>query len=842
MVVRVRPGRPRTPPASDRTCRRRATGGGLGRLTMRAGACHPSAMDAAAGWSLHGSRDFHVRRTARERYGVDDTLLGIRGDLAVADLAAIRVLAQRMNGQDRPEAPGITAGEIGALGLLHEIGHLLVTRQDSPDMGTAMRDVRRSLRDDLDRLLDRYAAAFPGSRSRAEPRVVQLEELLLTRVSNENPALGSLRELVDDRILAQGTRYQEAIAGWRSSSRQGDLFDVGDGTQASLVALLRAPARHAPTSLAGQLRYIRDHWARLLGSELDALIGRLDIAIGILTEEEHALHQRFGGPSDGTQIHAPSFRGLGDEPERFSVDSAWMPRLVLMAKSTYVWLDQLSRQFGRDIRTLDAVPDEALDRLASWGVTGLWLIGLWQRSAASERIKRMRGNAEAVASAYSLDDYRIADDLGGEAAYANLRDRAWARGIRLASDMVPNHMGIDSRWVIDHPEWFLSLPQPPYPAYRFTGPDLSLRTSRRASSSRTTTGTTATPRSCSSASTARAARSASSTTATTARASPWNDTAQLDFLKAEVREQVIRTILDVARRFPVIRFDAAMVLAKRHVRRLWWPEPGAGRRHPVARRVRDEPGRVRRADAGRVLARGRRPGRGRGARHAPAGRGVLDARGLLRPDARHAPRLQQRVHAHAPRRERRRLPQAHPRDARVRPGDPQALRQLHEQPRREDGGRAVRQGRQVLRRRDGHGDAARLADARSRPGRGLRREVRHGVPPGDLDEPPIRGWSSATSARSSRCSTGGTGSPRRTTSSCSTSIPTAAPSTRTSSPTRTGTDRPARWSSSTTASPRRPGRSASRRPTRASRRAGPSAWSADRSPRAWASPTTRRCS
>jgi maltooligosyltrehalose synthase len=35
-------------------------------------------------------------------------------------------------------------------------------------------------------------------------------------------------------------------------------------------------------------------------------------------------------------------------------------------------------------------------------------------------------------------------DLGGEAAYENLRDRAAAAGIRLASDMVPNHMGIDS--------------------------------------------------------------------------------------------------------------------------------------------------------------------------------------------------------------------------------------------------------------------------------------------------------------------------------------------------------------------------------------------------------------
>ncbi len=39
---------------------------------------------------------------------------------------------------------------------------------------------------------------------------------------------------------------------------------------------------------------------------------------------------------------------------------------------------------------------------------------------------------------------------------SHLRDRAYHHGIRLASDMVPNHMGIDSPWVIEHPEWFIS--------------------------------------------------------------------------------------------------------------------------------------------------------------------------------------------------------------------------------------------------------------------------------------------------------------------------------------------------------------------------------------------------
>ena len=598
-------------------------------------------------------REFHVRRTARERYEIDDTLLGARGDLVVADLAAIRHLAARMNSVRPAGAPSVGAGEIVALGLLHEVAHLLTARFEtlgSGGMAAALRDLRHELGDDVDLLLDRFAATFPGVGPEPEPPLDRLEELLLTRIANENPAIGPLRELVDDRVLREGTRYDEVIAGLERSFAAGPAMELPDGTTTSLVELLRAPARHVPTSLAGQLRYVREHWSSILGADLDALIGRLDIAIGVLAEEEHGLHQRFGGGGGGKDRppDVPSFTGaVVEEPEAFSSDSAWMPRVVLMAKSTYVWLDQLSRRYGRDLRTLDAIPDEELDRLASWGVTSLWLIGLWERSVASERIKRMRGNPDAVASAYSLDDYRIADDLGGEAAHADLRDRAWSRGIRLASDMVPNHMGIDSRWVIEHPEWFLSLPEPPFPAYTYSGPDLS---------SDPRVGIVLEDHYWDDSDAAVTFKRFDRETGderyvyhgNDGTSFPWNDTAQLDFLSADVREHVIGVILDVARRFPVIRFDAAMVLARKHIQRLWWPLPGRRRRHPVARPVRDLAGGVRPPDADGVLARGRGPRGGRGAGHAPARRGVLDARGLLRPDARHAPGLQQRVHAHAP--------------------------------------------------------------------------------------------------------------------------------------------------------------------------------------------------
>jgi glycosidase len=251
-----------------------------------------------------------------------------------------------------------------------------------------------------------------------------------------------------------------------------------------------------------------------------------------------------------------------------------MPGAVLIAKSTYVWLAQLSRKYSRHIGRLDEIPDEDLAELAHHGINSLWLIGVWERSRASRTIKQLCGNQEAVASAYSLFDYRIADDLGGEAAYITLRDRAYHHGIRLASDMVPNHMGIDSPWVIDHPEWFISRPEPPYPAYSFEGPDLSHdgRVELKIEDHYYDQSDAAVVFRRRDKATGEARYIYHGNDGTSF---PWNDTAQLDYLNPAVREQVIQTILHVARLFPVIRFDAAMTLAKRHFHRLWFPGPGS---------------------------------------------------------------------------------------------------------------------------------------------------------------------------------------------------------------------------------------------------------------------------
>jgi glycosidase len=408
-------------------------------------------------------------------------------------------------------------------------------------------------------------------------RAVALEELITVWLANLNPAFRPFHELFDDAALAERTAYREVSGALREYFEARPRF--GPANQ-NLIDMLRAPALASPDSLDGQLEYIRHHWSDLLGD----FLRRLLLALDVLKEEQVAIWMRFHPPGTAAAGAAqpmepaalvPSYAGQEPEGERFSPDEEWMARTVLVAKSTHVWLDQLSHVYGRAISRLDQIPDEELATLARRGFNALWLIGLWERSRASRRIKQLCGNPEAAASAYSLYDYLIAADLGGPAAWDNLRGRCRAHGIRLASDMVPNHMGIDSRWVVEHPERFLSLPESPFPVYRFDGPDLSDdgRVEIKIEDhyyDRSDAGVVFRRRDRWTGDTRFVYHGNDGTSY------PWNDTAQLDFTRVDVREAVIQTILQVARQFPIIRFDAAMTLAKRHFHRLWFPEPGSG--------------------------------------------------------------------------------------------------------------------------------------------------------------------------------------------------------------------------------------------------------------------------
>ena len=534
---------------------------------------------------LGKSYEFHVARKARDTYRFDGSLFSSDGRVIVADFASARLFAEQMS---KIRGVNVPASDINAMGLIDEIMHIMIRQYELQNPGIMNRAVTR-MENSLGKVgfeqaqlkfLDEFppvtvyqkqvwAADFLNAYSKGRSnRQTTLEEMLLLHITNLNPAVQPYKELFDDSPL-KPAGYESVVRGL-SDFFNGESGFGEQGSSDTLIRALRAPALASPYSLEGQLKFLLKQWSGMLG---EVFVQRLLRGMDFVREE--SIRGSFAGGFAGTAPVLTFTNQDYPEFERFSVDKDWMPRLVLIAKNSYVWLDQLSKLYGREIRTLNAIPDEELDKLAHAGITGLWLIGLWERSIASKSMKQMMGNPEAVASAYSLMDYQIAGDLGGWSALEDLRWRAWQRGIRLSADMVPNHMGIDSTWVVQHPDWFLSLPHSPYPGYQFNGKDLSNdervgifledhyydKTDAAVVFKRVDRWTGDT----------RYIYHGNDGTSMA-----WNDTAQLDYLKSEVREAVIQTILHVARNFPIIRFDAAMTLAKRHIQRLWFPEPGAG--------------------------------------------------------------------------------------------------------------------------------------------------------------------------------------------------------------------------------------------------------------------------
>ena len=516
-----------------------------------------------------------ISRSFRTRLGFADPFL--------ADFSTCRLLAQKMNDhRDLERDPGqaVRASQLYALSLIEEVLRYvlhLFLEQMNPKLFQDILEWSSSRREAMEAALQESIQEFPPLSLYRQPsarsaflnehsrglanRHLLLRELILLWLAKRNPAYAPYAEAFDDTRLEDRTSYRALVASLLEFFDSQPFF--GPDHQ-NLLDMLHSPAVASPGSLPGQLEYILNRWGSLLGKYLERFLRGLDF----LKEEEKLRLPTAGETREYSFDQEP-------EGERFSADREWMPRVVMLAKSTLVWLYQLSRKHGRAISRLDQIPDEELDAIARRGFTALWLIGLWERSRASRRIKRICGNPEAEASAYSLREYRVAGELGGEEALANLKARCLQRGLRLASDMVPNHMGLDSPWVFERPDWFIGLDHPPFPSYSFSGEDLGedprcgifledhyydrsdagvvFKWVQRASGR------------------VRYLYHGNDGTHL-----PWNDTAQLNYLKAEVREAVIRAILEVSRLFPIIRFDAAMTLTRRHFQRLWFPPPGSG--------------------------------------------------------------------------------------------------------------------------------------------------------------------------------------------------------------------------------------------------------------------------
>jgi len=555
--------------------------------------------------------EFHVSKQSRQKYNFDDSFFSISGNVVFANNAAVRKFTNSFN-EKRPDEKKVKVSQIYSAGLLDEIFHFIIREyEDKENPGVFNRATNflnaKLGEDNFRKILFEFNSLFPpldvykgkasifeylNSFSGNKPNIeTSVEEIIMLYFANFNPANKEISELFDENYFYNKELYNKTILLLEDFFKKEKPF--GPENQ-DIITMLKTPILNNPENIEAQLEFIKTKWQVLIEEKFaNKILLTFDL------KREEILPPTFmGGGGGGAPTVVPKYK-LGDniddtvfigkslysygkeslqdyeEPEKFTKDLDWMPQIVILAKNTYVWLDQLSKKYNRKISRLDEIPDSELDQLARWNFTGLWLIGIWERSSASKQIKHIMGNPDAISSAYSLYDYTIANDLGGESAYENLNYRAKQRGIRLASDMVPNHTGIFSKWIIEKPDYFIQRRDLPYPNYKFNGPNLSdnpdielhiedgyfnksdaavvfKRVDKRSGDTRYiyhgNDGTNM----------------------------PWNDTAQLDMLKHEVRQAVIDQIFSVARKFSIIRFDAAMTLTKKHFSRLWYPQPGRG--------------------------------------------------------------------------------------------------------------------------------------------------------------------------------------------------------------------------------------------------------------------------
>jgi hypothetical protein len=137
--------------------------------------------------------------------------------------------------------------------------------------------------------------------------------------------------------------------------------------------------------------------------------------------------------------------------------------------NTRIWLRSLSTKTGRQTK-LSEVPDEELDRLASFGFEWIWLLGVWRTGEFGQQIAREHPDLrqeylaalpdlqenDICSSPFAITAYSVSSDLGGDHSLALLRERLHERGLKLMLDFIPNHTARDHPWLTLHPDYYIA--------------------------------------------------------------------------------------------------------------------------------------------------------------------------------------------------------------------------------------------------------------------------------------------------------------------------------------------------------------------------------------------------
>jgi Alpha amylase, catalytic domain len=137
--------------------------------------------------------------------------------------------------------------------------------------------------------------------------------------------------------------------------------------------------------------------------------------------------------------------------------------------NTRVWLRRLVKERGKRM-TLADVDDVIVDCFAQQGFDWIYLLSVWQTGPAGRLVSRNHAEWRAefngvlpdlvdediCGSGFAITGYTVDDELGGEGALAQFREKLARRGMRLMLDFVPNHTSLDHPWVKNNPDYYIN--------------------------------------------------------------------------------------------------------------------------------------------------------------------------------------------------------------------------------------------------------------------------------------------------------------------------------------------------------------------------------------------------
>ncbi|MEW6306414.1 MAG: alpha-amylase family glycosyl hydrolase [Verrucomicrobiota bacterium] len=216
--------------------------------------------------------------------------------------------------------------------------------------------------------------------------------------------------------------------------------------------------------------------------------------------------------------------------------------------NTRCWLRDLSSRAGRHL-TLDDVPAEEFERWQRLGCTHIWLMGVWVTGPLSRSLALREPNlrrryqellpdwqeSDVGGSPYAIGDYRVMAELGGERALSTFRAQLHRHGLKLILDFVPNHLGLDHPWLRDHPERFVLSERKVAGTFRVKARHKTFWVAHGRDP----------------------------------YFPPWNDTAQLDYRRADTRKAMREQLLAIAEQCDGVRCDMAMLLLEEVFAKTW---------------------------------------------------------------------------------------------------------------------------------------------------------------------------------------------------------------------------------------------------------------------------------